>query len=42
MKCDHPAIVKCPEIKINKDIKEIKQYTHIPSKFSGFVEGHSS
>jgi hypothetical protein len=42
MKCDHYATVKCPEIKLNKDIKEIKQHTRTPSKFFGFVEGHSS
>jgi len=36
-----PCIGKCPEIKINKNIKEIKQYTHTPSLFSGFVDGHS-
>ena len=28
MKCDHPATGKCPEIKTNKDMKEIKQHTY--------------
>ena len=36
-----PCIGKCPEIKIKKDIKEIKQYTHTPSLFSGFVDWRS-
>lgn len=41
MKCDHPAIGKCPEIKLNKDMKETKQYTHTHSQFSAFVDGNN-
>ena len=36
-----PCRGNCAEIKINKDIKEIQQYTHTPSQIFAYVDGHS-